>query len=127
MKILLLEPNPMLARALLRGLGEERITVNLATDLSHAKRLADSRHFDVVVLDVPAQMQSAVLRYWRRMRIECPVLFLSMPGNDAEKFHDYLAPAAFLAKPFQFDDLLDQLRSLAGCDSDLRPHIVEIP
>lgn len=118
MKILLMEPNPMLARALLRGLGEEQFTVNLANDLTHAKRLAASGRFDVVVLDLPPQIESAVLQYWRRRRIDCPVLFLSLPGSSAEKFHDRnRASTAVLTKPFQFEDFLHELRSLA-CPSN---------
>jgi two-component system copper resistance phosphate regulon response regulator CusR len=115
MKILLMEPNAILARALLRGLGEERCTVNLANDLTHAKRLAESRHYDVIVLDLPAHLESAVLRHWRRMRIDCPVLFLSLPGrNDGRCQDPLLSNAAHLMKPFHFEDLLHVLNCL--CD-----------
>jgi DNA-binding response OmpR family regulator len=119
MKILLVESNAFIARVLQQGMQEKGITVTLADDLPQAKRLAQSQSYDLIVLDLPPQIEAAVLQYWRQKRILNPVLFLSAPRDSAVNVDD-LGPVAFLTKPFCISDLLSQARRLAG-QSDATP------
>jgi DNA-binding response OmpR family regulator len=115
MKLLLVESYRPLARGLQRGLEEEGFAITLADDLRHATRLLKSQSYDVMLLDIPRQIEFALLRYWRRAGIPTPVLFFSVPGSRADQFNDLgLGPAALITKPFRFDDLLSKLRRLGA-------------
>jgi DNA-binding response OmpR family regulator len=118
MKLLLFESYGPLARSLRNGLEEEDFAVTLADDLRHATRLLESESFDVILLDLPRQIELALLRNWRGQRICTPVVFLSVPGSRADSFNDLgLGPAALVTKPFRFVDLLSLLRRLCGLRS----------
>jgi DNA-binding NtrC family response regulator len=120
MKLLLVEPYGPLARGLQRGLEEEGFSVTLAEDLRHAVRLLKSLSYDVVLLDIPRQIEFALLQYWRRAGISTPVLFFFVPGSRADQFDNLgLGPAAHITKPFRFDDLLRQLRRLGALPSEV--------
>jgi DNA-binding response OmpR family regulator len=69
MKVLLLEFNALTARTLQSGMERAGITVTLANDLPVAKRLADSQNYDLIILDLPPQIEVAVLQYWRQERV----------------------------------------------------------
>ncbi len=114
MRVLLMQPSSLLARAIRRGLDEEGITVQLAGDLSQAISLAKIKHYDVIVLDVPVQIEVATLQHWRRSGIAGPVLFLSVPASRVDRFDELgVGPAAVIVKPFHFDDFLAHLHRLA--------------
>jgi two-component system, OmpR family, response regulator len=118
MKILLVESYGPLARGLRRGLEEEGFAVTLADDVRHATRMLKSQCHDVVLLDIPRQIEFPLLQYWRRAGISTPVLFFFVPGSRADQFNDMgLGPAALITKPFRFDDLLSQLRRLGAFPS----------
>lgn len=115
MKILLVESYGPLARGLRRGLEEEGFAVTLADDVRQAMRMLQTQCHDVVLLDIPRQIHFALLQYWRRAGISIPVLFFFVPGSCADEFNDLgLGPAALIPKPFQFDDLVGQLRRLGA-------------
>ena len=122
MKLLLVESYDPLARGLQRGLEEEGCAVTRADDLRHATCLLLSPCHDVVLLDMPSQIELALLRHWRRAGISTPVLFLSVPGSGADTFNDLgLGPAALITKPFRFDVLLRQLHRLAALSLSAMP------
>jgi DNA-binding response OmpR family regulator len=109
-----MEPSPLLARAIRRGLEEEGMTLRIAQDLAQAGRLAEAQPFDVIVLDVPVQIEVATLQHWRRCDIDAPVLFLTLPGSRPDRFGQLgLGPASAVTKPFHFADLLDRVHRLA--------------
>jgi DNA-binding response OmpR family regulator len=119
MKLLLVESYRPLARGLQRGLEEEGFAVTLADDVRHATRLLKSQSHEVVLLDIPRQIEFALLQYWRRAGIPTPVLFFSVPGSCADQFNELgLGPAALITKPFRFDDLLSQLHRLGALPSE---------
>lgn len=119
MKLLLVESYRPLARGLQRGLEEEGFAVTLADDVRHAMCMLNSQCHGVVLLDIPRQIELALLQHWRRAGISTPVLFFSVPGSRADQFNDLgLGPAALITKPFRFDDLLSQLRRLGALPSE---------
>jgi two-component system OmpR family response regulator len=127
MKLLLVESYGPLARGLRRGLEEEGFNVTLAEDLRHAGRLLESQSHDVILLDIPRQVEFALLQYWRRAGISTPVLFFCVPGSRADQFNDLgLGPTALITKPFRFDDLLSQLRKLGALPSEAGLQIAEL-
>jgi two-component system, OmpR family, response regulator len=113
MELLLVERYRPLARILRMGLEEEGFAVNTVEDPDTARDFLASMSCQVILLDLPAEQELAVLRKWRTAKINTPVLFLSNPGSLIEKLNDLgLGPGTSLRKPFGFDELLERLRLL---------------
>jgi DNA-binding response OmpR family regulator len=111
--LLLVASHPTMARSLRTGLEEEGFAVHSVDNPDKAQDLLRSRAFTVIIVDIPADKDHAVLQNWRQAHITTPVLILSTPGSSLEKLNAHgLGPGAFLAKPFGFDDLLDRLALL---------------
>lgn len=117
MKLLLIEENHLMARALNRGFREEGFDVSTVHDAVGALRLAQSSGFDVIVLDIGVPDQLAVLFALRRAKVSTPVLLLANPATPAEQINAWgLGPCDMLVKPFAYDTLLGSLRRVARQD-----------
>lgn len=115
MRILLVEDEQSLARALQEALVDEHYAVDLAHDGSTADELMSVNAYDLVVLDwtIPPPTGIELLQDWRQNGIEVPVLMLT--GRlDVEDRVDGLDSGAddYLTKPFSIVELLARVRSL---------------
>lgn len=109
-RVLLIGSYPPLTKALRRGLEEEGFSVDI--DCSNRGGVAPgAEKYDAVILDMkfPDDPPLADVRHWRRCGLHAPMLVLCSPDGPGD-----LTPAvaAWLAKPFDLDDLLTRLRAL---------------
>jgi two-component system, OmpR family, copper resistance phosphate regulon response regulator CusR len=115
-RLLVVEDEPKLLRALGRGLAAEGYEIVSAADGDDALiRIADSQPLDVIVLDwmLPGRDGIEVLRQLRRAGHTTPVLMLTARDALADRVHGLDAGADdYLVKPFQFAELLARVRSL---------------
>jgi two-component system, OmpR family, copper resistance phosphate regulon response regulator CusR len=115
-RLLVVEDEPKLLRALTRGLSGEGYEVVAAADGDEAlARFADAQPLDAVVLDwlMPGRDGVEVLKQLRREGHATPVLMLTARDALADRVHGLDAGADdYLVKPFQFAELLARLRSL---------------
>ncbi len=115
-KLLVVEDEPKLLRALRRGLEAEGYGVVTAADGDQAlARFADSQPLDALVLDwmLPGRDGVAVLRELRRAGAAIPVLMLTARDAVGDRVAGLDAGADdYLVKPFQFAELLARVRSL---------------
>ena len=86
MKILLVEDEERLSRALVRGLSEEGHTVDLCAYGNDALSQGAALGYDVVILDwmLPDLDGVSVLRAWRAAGLRTPVLMLTARGTVPE-------------------------------------------
>jgi DNA-binding response OmpR family regulator len=115
MKLLLVEDEERVARALARGLGEEGHQVDVCATGRSALEQAQAIAYDVVLLDwsLPDLDGLSVLRAWREAGLRTPVLLLTARGSTGEKVTGLRAGADdYLVKPFDFDELLARLEAL---------------
>jgi DNA-binding response OmpR family regulator len=115
MRVLLVEDDRRLARALRRVLEEERYVVDEAYDGVEGEELARDGGYDFIVLDVmlPGRDGIAVCQNLRRSRIATPVLMLTARDTVADRVKGLDAGADdYLVKPFASVELLARLRSL---------------
>ena len=115
MRVLLVDDEVGLTRALVRGLGAEGFVVDVAHDGVGALELAGDRDYDVIVLDImlPRRNGYDVVADLRARGDVTPVLLLS--AKDGE--HDVadgldLGADDYLTKPFSFVVLVARLRAL---------------
>lgn len=116
MKVLVVEDSEILGRALERGLEAEGFTVDLAGTGEDALVLAAGTEYDAVVLDwmLPGISGLDVLGHLRQGAASAtPVLFLTARSDVADRIRglDHGADD-YLAKPFDFGELVARVRSL---------------
>ncbi|MFJ8538075.1 response regulator [Streptomyces sp. NPDC093591] len=112
-RVLVVEDDPQLVRALVINMQARRYGVDAAPDGTTALRLAAARQPDVVMLDLGLPDMDGVdviraLRGWSRM----PILVLSARQASGEKVAALDAGADdYVTKPFSMDELMARLRA----------------
>ncbi|MEH0630579.1 response regulator [Streptomyces stelliscabiei] len=112
-RVLVVEDDPQLVRALIINLQARRYGVDAAPDGATALRLAAARQPDVVLLDLGLPDMDGVevikaLRAWTRV----PIMVLSARQASEEKVAALDVGADdYITKPFSMDELLARLRA----------------
>jgi DNA-binding response OmpR family regulator len=121
MHILFAEDDKQLRTAVARGLREASYTVDLATTGTQALAMAGETEYDAILLDVllPGQDGIAVCREIRSKGSRVPILMLTALDAVEHRIAGLDAGADdYLAKPFDFGELLARLRALARRHGD---------
>jgi two-component system, OmpR family, KDP operon response regulator KdpE len=114
-RVLVVEDEPQLVRALVINLKARKYEVEAAPDGTTALRLATARPPDVVLLDLGLPDMDGIdvirgLRGWSR----APILVVSARRTSDEKVEALDAGADdYITKPFSMDELLARLRAAA--------------
>jgi len=128
-RVLLVEDNKHLARALRQGLEEEGFAVDAAEDGDEADHKARATDYDAIVLDLmlPGLDGVEVCRRWRENAVWAPVLMLTARDATDDRVAGLDAGADdYLAKPFSFAELLARLRALVRRGTPERPQVLEV-
>ena len=115
-RVLIVEDETKIARAIERVLLAERYAADIAEDGVAALALASERDYDVILLDrmLPDLDGMEVLRLLRSRGVRSPVLMLTALGTLDHRVAGLDAGADdYLAKPFAFSELLARIRALA--------------
>jgi DNA-binding response OmpR family regulator len=116
MRVLIVEDEIKIARAIERVLTAERFATDIADDGVAALALAGEQDYDVILLDrmLPDLDGMEVLRLLRSRGVHSPVLMLTALGTLDNRVEGLDAGADdYLAKPFAFSELLARIRALA--------------
>lgn len=122
MRILLIEDEPKTLQSLRQGLEENGWTVNTATDGQAGLRLAQQGDYDVIVSDItmPSLTGLDMCKTLRSEGVFTPVLLLTALSHTDDKVAGFEAGADdYLAKPFEFKELLARIRALSRRSSNL--------
>ena len=115
MRLLLVEDEPDLARAMRKGLSEQSYAVDAATNGRDALELGAVNPYDAIVLDlmIPPPDGLAVCQHLRAAGITTPILMLTARDAVDDRVRGLDAGADdYLIKPFEFAELLARLRAL---------------
>jgi DNA-binding response OmpR family regulator len=115
MKILLIEDEVQVSGFIRQGLEEQHHTVEVAYDGTLGERLALSREYDVIILDIviPGINGFELCRTLKKEKPQTPVLMLTTLATTADKVTGFDAGADdYLVKPFEFDELVARLKAL---------------
>ncbi len=115
MRFLLVEDDVALATSLSRGLREQAYAVDVAADGEAALYQASISPYDAIILDVslPKVDGLTVCRTLRKNGSAVRILMLTARGNTVDLIQGLDSGADdYLAKPFEFDELLARLRAL---------------
>jgi two-component system copper resistance phosphate regulon response regulator CusR len=123
-RILLAEDDERVAGFIAKGLREQAYAVDIASDGEQALYRASTAEYDLLVLDVlmPLKDGCAVCRELRTAGCRTPILMLTARGSVDDRVAGLDAGADdYLAKPFDFKELLARLRALLRRPHALRP------
>ena len=127
MRVLVVEDEVRLARALQKGLRAEGFAVDLAHDGTSGLESAREGNYDAIVLDVmlPRLSGYEVVRRLREERNWVPVLMLSAKDGEYDQA-DGLDVGAddYLTKPFSYVVLVARLRALLRRGTPERPAVL---
>jgi len=129
MRVLVVEDDPELGRTLQRGLIAQGFITDVVCDGEEAVAAAITGGFDVISLDVmvPALNGFDVCRELRRHRIATPVLMLSARDALEDRVRGLESGADdYLAKPFEFAELVARLRALTRRHLEQRQAVIEL-
>lgn len=126
MKILLVEDERKIARAIATGFTQERMILEICHDGPSGLATAKADEFDVIILDrmLPGNMDGVdICRELRSSGIKTPILLLTAKGTITNRVEGLNAGADdYLVKPFAFDELLARVHALTR-----RPHDTVMP
>ena len=124
MRSLLAEDQPRVAGFIAKGLREQAYAVDIAADGEQAVYHASVSEYDLIILDImmPVKDGYAVCRELRASGIRVPILMLTARGSVDDRVSGLDAGADdYLAKPFDFKELLARIRALLRRPQALRP------
>jgi len=129
MRILLVEDEVKLARAMRRGLEREGYAVDVVADGDEAVYRATETDYDAMVLDVmlPGMDGFEVCRTLRERGRWAPVLMLTARDAVEDRIRGLDVGADdYLVKPFAFGELLARIRALIRRGARERPAVLEV-
>jgi DNA-binding response OmpR family regulator len=128
-RILLVEDNKHLARALRQGLEEEGFAVDAAEDGDEADHKARATNYDAVVLDLmlPKKDGLTLLKGWRGSGMKTHVIVLTARGALEDKVKGLDTGADdYLTKPFELEELLARLRALIRRGHQVKDPVLKV-
>ncbi|MCW2813987.1 MAG: DNA-binding response regulator [Nocardioides sp.] len=129
MRVLLVEDEQTLARAVRRGLDAEGMLTDVAATGPAGLELGLSGTYDVVILDImlPGRNGYDVCRDLRAAGVWTPVLFLSAKDGEYDEVDAFdLGADDYLTKPFSFPVLVARLRALVRRGGIERPAVLRV-
>lgn len=116
MRILLVEDEHKIARALKKALEQEKYAVDVAYDGDEGHAMATTEPYDAAIIDrmLPGNYDGlAIVQAMRDQKIHTPVLLLTALGSIKDRT-DGLDSGAddYLIKPFALEELLARVRAL---------------
>ena len=128
-RILLVEDESRVAGFIAKGLREQSYAVDISSDGEQALYQAAGNQYDIVILDVmlPVKDGHTVCRELRASGFRTPILMLTARGNVDDRVEGLDSGADdYLAKPFDFKELLARLRALLRRPAGLLPHVARV-
>lgn len=117
MRVLVAEDHAILARTIATGLRRQSMAVDIAASGDEAERMCRLADYDVLILDrdLPVMTGDAVCLRLRERGDPPMILMLTAAGTLEDRVHglERLGADDYLAKPFDFTELVARVRALS--------------
>jgi DNA-binding response OmpR family regulator len=116
MRVLIVEDEHKIARALAKALEQDTYAVDIAYDGDEGYAMATTEPYDIAIIDrmLPGEYDGiGIVKAMRQAKVHTPVLFLSALDTVKERTAGLDAGADdYLVKPFALEELLARVRAL---------------
>ncbi|MCJ7745682.1 MAG: response regulator transcription factor [Actinobacteria bacterium] len=116
MRVLIIEDDRKIARAIKKGLEQEAFAVDIAADYDEGLGLAVTQEYDLLILDrlLPGFSDGVdVCKEVRERGMEIPILMLTARDKVKDRVEGLKSGADdYLVKPFAFEELLARVKAL---------------
>jgi len=129
MRILLIEDDEKVARAVSTGLEAERFAVDWVSDGPDGLDTARLGAYDLIILDLmlPGLSGTELLKRLRTVNSDVPILILTARDAMSEKIANFEAGADdYLTKPFAFAEMVVRVNALLRRGATKRANVVRI-
>ena len=129
MRILLIEDDEKVARAVATGLEAELFAVDRESDGLKGLDSARLGNYDLIILDLmlPGLNGAQLLKRLRQVNSDVPILILTARDSISEKIANFEAGADdYLTKPFAFAELVVRVNALLRRGATKRVNIIRI-
>lgn len=130
MKLLIIEDERKIARALKLGFEQERAVVELCYDGPSGLAAAMGDEYDAIILDrmLPGGMDGIqICEQLRSKKVQTPVILLTAKGQIRDRVAGLNAGADdYLSKPFSFEELLARVRALLRRPQETVSNILKV-
>jgi DNA-binding response OmpR family regulator len=130
MRVLVIEDEHKIARALKKALEQESYAVDVCYDGDSGHAMATTEPYDVAIIDrmIPGAYDGvAIVKAMRDANVHTPVLLLSALGSVSERTSGLDAGADdYLVKPFALEELLARVRALLRRPTEQQATILTI-
>lgn len=130
MRVLIVEDEHKIARALKKALEQETYAVDVAFDGDEGYAMATTEPYDIAIIDrmLPGDYDGiGIVKAMREAKIHTPVLFLSALGSVSERTAGLDAGADdYLVKPFALEELLARVRALLRRPTEQQSAVLKI-
>lgn len=130
MRLLVIEDDHIIARALEKGLSREGFAVDLAFEGQTGLDFALGETYDVLILDwmLPGKSGVEIAKEMRKANNHTPILMLTAKSTTSDKVEGLNTGADdYLLKPFAFEELLARIRALMRRGKETQSVILEGP
>jgi len=129
MRVLIVEDEHKIARALKKALEQETYAVDVAFDGDEGYAMATTEPYDIAIIDrmLPGNYDGiGIVKGMRDAKVHTPVLFLSALGSVSERTAGLNAGADdYLVKPFALEELLARVRALLRRPTEQQPDTLQ--
>lgn len=129
MRILVIEDEHKIARALKKALEQESYAVDVSYDGDDGYAMATTEPYDAAIIDrmLPGDYDGiAIVKAMREAKIHTPVILLTALGSVADRTGGLDSGADdYLIKPFALEELLARVRALLRRPSEQQPNILK--
>lgn len=128
MRVLVVEDDNLISTSLVKILTDQHYTVDSATDGQAGWELVDCFNYDLILLDVMLPKLDGI-SFCRKLRSQgnkTPIFLLTAQDTSTNKVMGLDAGADdYLAKPFDFQELLARIRALLRRGGSTLPPLLE--
>jgi DNA-binding response OmpR family regulator len=130
MRLLLIEDEHKIARALKKALEQESYAVDVCYDGDEGYSMATTEPYDVAIIDrmIPGEYDGiTIIKAMREAKVHTPVLVLTAKGGVKDRAEGLDAGADdYLVKPFALEELLARVRALLRRPTETQPTILTV-